>query len=458
MAKNLKPSGFVDYNPEKQKIFDELKKIIEKNYSKFWFVNIETPSVENNSVLTAKWWDEVAKQVFGLYWLAQWASDAKKYSLHFDLTIPFARYAIEYEEDIKFPFKRYQIQKVFRWERAQKGRYREFYQCDIDIVWETISEFYDVEIIETLYNSLKNILSFLKINKKAIVHLNNKYLIESLIEKFEIENAKEFFKLLDDYYKLEKQDFENKLKELSPNNYSEILKTLKKDLNEIIESLYDLNSNRTIKLQTIYNTLKNRWVNVVFDPYITRWLDYYTWVVFETFIEDYESSGSVCSGGRYDNLVWAIRKATDSKWTELVWVGWSIWLSRLFSLLEENNLLNKKLNLTDIIIFNCWCSNDYREKIIWALKNTYQTFDVYYNKAKLDKQFKYAKNKNIKYWIFAGEAEEERNEIKIKDLENRTEEKFYLKELIKTKSIKVLLKNKNIKTLSSNDKYLYKNL
>jgi len=432
MTKKLKPSGFIDYNPTKQALLEEIKKIITKNYKKYWFVNIETPSVENNSVLTAKGWDEVAKQVFGLYGLAQWASDAKKYSLHFDLTVPFARYAIEYEEDIKFPFKRYQIQKVFRGERAQKWRFKEFYQCDIDIIWEKISEFYDVEIIETLYNSLTNILSFLEIQKDAIVHLNNKFLIESLIEKFEIENSKKFFKLLDDYYKLEKQDFENKLEKLSPNNFSQILEILKKDLNQILEILNDSKYTKEItELQTIYNTLKNRWVNVVFDPYITRWLDYYTWVVFETFIEDYESFGSICSGWRYDNLIWAIRKATNSKWTELAWVGWSIGLSRFFSLLEENNLLNKKLNLTDIIIFNLWCSNDYREQIIKNLKNTNKSFDTYYNKVKLDKQFKYAENKNIKYWIFAGETEEEKNEIMIKNLEKRTSEIIKLKELEK---------------------------
>jgi len=333
MAKNLKPSGFIDYNPEKQKILNEIKNIIEKNYSKFWFVNIETPAVENNSILTAKGWDEVAKQIFGLYGLAQWWEDTKKYSLHFDLTVPFARYAIEYEEDIKFPFKRYQIQKVFRWERAQKGRFKEFYQCDIDIIWEKISEFYDAEIIETLFNTLKNILEFLEINKQAKVHINNKFLIEALIEKFNISNSKWFFKLLDDYYKLEKQDFENKLKELSKNNFEDILNILKKDLNEIIEILKESKYIKQIKeLETIYNTLKNRWVNVVFDPYITRWLDYYTWVVFETFITDYENFGSICSGGRYDNLVWAIRKATNSKWIELSWVGWSIGLSRFFSL------------------------------------------------------------------------------------------------------------------------------
>ncbi len=432
MAKNLKPSGFIDYSPQKQRIFNEIKKIIENNYNKYWFVNIETPAVENNSILTAKWWDEVAKQIFGLYWLAQWWNDTKKYSLHFDLTVPFARYIIEYEEDIKFPFKRYQIQKVYRWERAQKWRFKEFYQCDIDIIWDKISIFYDVEIIETLYNTLKNILDFLNINKQAIVHINNKFLIEAIIKKFEIENSKEFFKLLDDYYKLEKQNFENKLKELSPNNYSEILEILTKNLNEIIEILNNSKYIEEIKeLQTIYNTLKNRWVEVVFDPYITRWLDYYTWVVFETFIEDYQNFGSICSGGRYDNLVWAIRKATNSKWTELSWVGGSIGLSRFFSLLEEHNLLNKKLNLTDIIIFNLDCSENYREKIIEKLKNTKKSFDVYYNKAKLDKQFKYAENKNIKYWIFAWETEEQKNEIMIKDLENRNSETIKLDELEK---------------------------
>jgi len=432
MAKNLKPSGFIDYNPEKQAIFNKIKNIIENNYSKFWFACIETPSVENNSVLTAKGWDEVAKQIFGLYGLANWSEDTKKYSLHFDLTVPFTRYAIEYEEEIKFPFKRYQIQKVFRWERSQKWRFKEFYQCDIDIIWEKISEFYDVEIIETLYSSLKNILSFLEIKKESKVHLNNKFFIQAIIEKFNIENSKEFFKLLDDFYKLEKSVFENKLQILSPNNYLEILEILKNSLEKNINIFSKSKYIKEItELQNIYNILKNRWVNVIFDPYITRGLDYYTWVVFETFIEDYESFGSICSGWRYDNLVWAIRKATNSKWTELAWVGWSIWLSRFFSLLEENNLLNKKLNLTDIILFNIWCSKDYREQIIWTLKNTNKTFDVYYNQAKLDKQFKYAENKNIKYWIFAWESEEKTKEILVKDLINRTEEKINFNELEK---------------------------
>lgn len=430
MAKNLKPSWFNDLNPEKQILLNKMKEIIDKNYKKYWFVNIETPSVENVSVLTAKWWDEVAKQVFGLFGLAQWADDAKKYALHFDLTIPFARYVIEYEEEIKFPFKRSQIQKVWRWERPQAWRYREFYQCDIDTIWDNLSHFYDVEIIETLYNTLDGILNFLNISNKPIVHLNNKYFIEAIIEKYSISDSKWFFKLLDDFYKLETSKFEELLKWLSPDSYSEILEILNNDLDTNIE--FFSNSQyieKIILLQNIFNTLKNRWVNVVFDPYITRGLDYYTWVVFETFIEWNVEFGSICSGWRYDNLVDSIRKATNSKWREFEWVGWSIWLSRMFALFENAWYLNKKLNLTDVIIFNLWCSDNYREKIISSLKSSPKSFDVFYNKAKLDKQFKYAESKNIEFGIFAWESEENSEEILIKNLIKRTEEKIKLDEL-----------------------------
>jgi histidyl-tRNA synthetase len=177
--------------------------------------------------------------------------------------------------------------------------------------------------------------------------------------------------------------------------------------------------------------LKNRWVNVVFDPYITRWLDYYTWVVFETFIDGKMNFGSICSGGRYDNLVWAIRQATNSKWREFEGVWWSIGLSRFFSVLEDLGLLKKELNLIDIIVFNLDCSIDYREKIINKLKQTNKNFDIFYNKTKLDKQFKYAENKNIPFWIFAWKTEENSWEVMIKDLENRTSKNIKLENLEK---------------------------
>ena len=118
--------GFVDYCPDKQVFFDKILNIVEKVYSSFSYLKIYTPAVEKNSVLTSKWWDEVLGQIFWLYWLKQGCNDLKKYSLRFDLTIPFARYVLDWKDKIQFPFKRYQIQPVWRWERSQKWRYKEF--------------------------------------------------------------------------------------------------------------------------------------------------------------------------------------------------------------------------------------------------------------------------------------------------------------------------------------------
>ena len=434
MAKNIRAGGFPELTPDKQILEDNIKQIIAENYKKSGFVNIETPSVELSSVLTAKGGDEVAKQIFGLYGLAQGAQDAKNYSLHFDLTVPFARYVIEHEDELKFPFKRSQIQKVFRWERQQKGRYKEFTQCDIDIIWDKLSINYDIEVIGTLASSIADIFSFLNINKKSVVHINNKHFIEAMFEMFKItwENKANFFKLLDDYYKLPKEKFESLLEDIVWNKKNDVLKFLKKDLS--IENIKTKNKtiiNWVSDLEKILETLKNRWIKVVFDPYITRWLDYYTWVVFETFIEDNFEFWSVCSGGRYDNLVWAIRDVTWAKWKSFEWVWGSIGLSRLFYRLEDAWLINKELPLSDIILFNMGASDSYRESIIKGLKKTPYNVDVYYNEAKLEKQFKYAESKNIPFWIFAWENEEKENQIIIKNLEKRTQKIIKVNDLEK---------------------------
>lgn len=433
MAKNLKASWFPELTPDKQIIENNLKEIIAKNYKKSWFINIETPTIELNSILTAKGWEEVAKQIFWLYGLAQWAEDLKDYSMHFDLTVPFARYVIEYENDLKFPFKRYQIQKVFRWERPQKCRYREFYQCDIDVVDENLDINYDIEVIETLYDTVQEILDFLEINKetKIEVHINNKHIINWICDKYNIDKKEDFFKLIDNYYKLPSEKFNTLLNNLVWEKTNEILDLLWKSLDinnfqwlseEILPWVKDL-------IQ-IYNNLKENWVNVIFDPYITRWLDYYTWVVFETFIINKKTKPlSICSWGRYDNLVWAIRDLSWNKWKNLAWVWGSIGLSRLFCILEDSWLINKKLALSNAIIFNIWWTNKYVQKIKKELKNQWLNTDVYYKKAKLDKQFKYADSKNITFWIFAWESEEKENKVTIKNLIKRSEETINIDEI-----------------------------
>ena len=182
--------------------------------------------------------------------------------------------------------------------------------------------------------------------------------------------------------------------------------------------------------------LKDKWVNVLFDPYIIRWLDYYTWTVFETFISNYDNFWSICSWWRYDNLVESIRKVADS-WkvnkqkNNYEWVWWSIWLSRLFWWLDETWLINKKLPLTQAIIFNTsWSNLTYRERVWEILRNNWISTDIYYIDDKLQKQFTYAESKNVVFWIFAWVDEQLRNEVIVKNLYSREQEIVGINDLI----------------------------
>lgn len=433
----LIPGWFNELTPNKQVIENWIKSIIVNNYQKFWYVNIETPAVELNEVLTSKWWDEVWKQIFWLYWLKQWPKDLKPYSLHFDLTVPFARYVVDNEKDLRFPFKRYQIQKSWRWERQQKWRFKEFTQCDIDIIWSDLPLNYDSEIIQTLYGTLNEIFWFLNISKWVEVHLNNKKFIEWLCQKYWIvwDDKKTFFSILDWFYKSTPEEFEKKLKSIVWNNFNE----LNKLLNTEIEDLSDPNeciSEWINELKQVYNFLKKNWDNIVFDPYITRWLDYYTWTVFETFINENYNFWSICSWWRYDNLVEDIKKVAN-KWKQtnnikkFWWVWGSIWLSRLFARLDEWGFINKIIPLTQTIIFNTdWNNIEYKEKIWNILRRSGISTDIYYCKDPLWKQFNYAENKNIPFWIFAWKEEEVKWEVIVKNLDSREQICVLIGELV----------------------------
>jgi len=448
--KNLLPGWFTELTPDKQVIENGIKDIIKTNYENFGYVNIETPAVELNEVLTSKWWDEVWKQIFWLYWLKQWWNDLKEYSLHFDLTVPLARYVVDNEDKIKFPFKRYQIQKVWRWERQQRWRFKEFTQADIDVIWNNLPLNYDSEVIITLYKTLNEIFDFLNISKWVEVHLNNKKFIDGIFEKYWItwDTKKMFFSLLDSFYKITNDEFESRLKDLVWSNFEEVNVLL----NTKIEDLFDTNEyilEWISELKEVYNSLKCKWVNVVFDPYITRWLDYYTWTVFETFISEYFNFWSICSWWRFDNLVEDIRRVANN-WKDLQkprnywWVGWSIGLSRLFSRLNEWNFINKKLPLSEAIIFNTsWSNISYREKIWEILRDSWISTDIYYPDDKLWKQFTYAESKNIPIWIFAWEEEQKNNEVVVKDLNFRDQENIPLDNLVQyiTKKLEQILNN-----------------
>lgn len=432
----LLPGWFWELSPEKQAIENKLREIIKINYEKYWYFNISTPAVELNSVLTAKWGSEVSKQIFWLYGLKQWADDLKNYSLRFDLTVPMTRYVVDNEETLKFPFKRYQMQTVWRWERQQAWRFKEFTQCDIDVVWVNLPINYDIEIIRALYDSLKEVTSFLEIENSIEVHINNRKFIDAICERFSLfEDKKQwFFRLLDDFYKISKEEFEWKLKELTWKS-EEILKILNTSLDDL--EIDDENISSSLEeLKQVYNSLRNSWVNVIYDPYITRWLDYYTWTVFETFLSWFSEFWSICSWWRYDNLVTDIRKVAnnwkESAWArKLMWVWGSIWLSRLFARFEEAWFIKKEIPLTDVVILCVpWNNSKYIENIANILRQNSIKTDVYYIDDKLQKQFQYAESKKAKYWIFAWEEEEKNGKVSIKVFENGEKVDVLVKDLV----------------------------
>lgn len=434
MAKLL-PGWFQEFSPTEQIVENKMKEIIRKNYEMYGFANIETPAVELTSVLTSKWWDEVGNQIFGLYGLKQGWEDLKNFSLHFDLTVPFARYVVDRESELKFPFKRYQIQKVWRGERQQRGRFKEFTQCDIDVIGPKVPLQYDSEIIGALYFSIAEIFTFLWYEKKAQVHMNNKKFISGIAQKFAFDNEKtfQFFKLLDDYYKLPSEKFEEILVNIAWEKSSWVKEILTTSIENLDENDADFGE-WVREIKEVYFSLKDAGVNVVFDPYITRGLDYYTGTVFETFIQGKMDFGSVCSGGRYDNLVDSIKKLANngkSGPVNYLWVWGSIGLSRLFALLESENI-EKILPLSEIIVLNAPGSNmKYMQKVANILRQAWYKTDVYFNEEKLPKQFTYAESKNVQFAVFAGGDEEAQSEVVVKDMMQRTQENVKIEELVK---------------------------
>ena len=421
----LKVWWFPEYLPEEQKLFDKILNIIEQTYKSFWFYHIHTTAVEKNSVLTAKWWEEVSKQIFWLYWLAQWCKDTKKYSLHFDLTVPFARYITDNEHRLIFPFKRYQIQPVWRWERQQKWRFKEFWQADIDSIWLPKDNqdflFFDAEIIFMWFLALYNIINQLNIKQNITIHINHKYILEWFLEEL-LQNSPEvdkqkIFTVIDKIYKIWKNEIVNQLKNVGLEDAQIV--SLYKFITE--SNLYANIENSTFKkwvkqLQTVLNYLKNLWksfdVNIHYkvDFSIVRWLDYYTWIVFETFFED-KIWWSVFSGGRYENL-------TSYIWWKKNYIGvwWSIWVSRLFDIIQTLMLDMTKDWVVDYMFVNFRWTFQYILDLLAEYQKSWYIVEIFPYETKLWKQLKYADKKNIKKVIILWEDELKKNIYQIKDM------------------------------------------
>jgi len=400
--------GFRDFLPEemvvRQKVIDTLRNVFES----FGFQPLKTPALEYAQTLLGKYGREADR----LLYLFQ-DRGGRKVGLRYDLTVPLAR-VIAANPNLTFPFKRYQIQPVWRAEKPQKGRYREFWQCDIDIVGSQ-SPLSDVEIIMVIYQSLIA-LNF----KKFIIKINSRQVLFRLMEKAGIERKKWLMviRTLDKIEKISQEKVEKELSQIGLNNRT-------------IQTLFSLIKRTTPdeNLQEIFKTLRllklpqRYWQ---FDPTLARGLDYYTGPIFETVIEK-PKIGSITGGGRWDKLIGLFTGKNMPA------TGTSFGLERIIKVGQELNLwpqIKKTKTQILVTIFSPELQKDSLLLADWLRKNNVNV-ELYLNpQAKLDKQLKYANQKNIFWVAILGPDEIKSNTISLKNLNTGAQKTVNRKELL----------------------------
>ena len=428
--------GFRDFLPDVEIARATLMEKFIKMFREAGFVPIDTPCLEYSEILLRKSNGETEKQVFRF-------NDAggRDVALRFDLTVPFARFIAEHYSELYFPFKRYHVAKVWRGEKPQGGRFREFVQCDFDIVGSSLF-ICDFEILKLIK------ASFDCINCKVKIHISHRGIFNKFLLSISCtEKSEDVLRVVDKIKKIGKEDVKAELNALvGEKNATAILEFVlcnedEKPFDSVLSRLLDLVPTAVEEvnfLKNIYSLLCTLEIEDSFllDMSITRGLDYYTGVVYETFLTEMEEIGSVCSGGRYDNLTGFYMKEKISG------VGASIGIDRLLAAL---NMLNKQKicsSFTDAIIFSDK-KTDYATvyKIISYFKMNDIKVEVFPDNKKMNRQYEFAEKKGIKWGIFLKNSISSSNNIEelnvvLKDLSIRKEEELKVQdciEAIKTK-------------------------
>ena len=414
----VKPSilpGFMELLPADQIQFNKLADTIRKTYESFGFMPIDTPVIEKSEILLAKGGGDTEKQIY------RFLKGSNDLSLRFDLTVPLARYVSQNFSSLTFPFRRYQIGKVYRGERNQKGRFREFYQCDIDIVGHnSLNILNDAEIPSIIYSIFSN-LGF----RDFAIKINNRKLLNGFFESLEIEDKSEVLKIID---KLDKIGISVATQELLGSGLSpEVVERILEFINmsgsndNIILALNNLNiinenfKNGVSELSTVTKYVKLFGVpddNFKIDLKISRGLDYYTGTVYETFLNEYPSIGSVCSGGRYDNLAEYYTKQ------KLPGVGISIGLTRLFYQLNEVGFFkNDTIRcITKVLVIPLDNNIDYGISFANNLRDKGVITEIFLEDAKIVKKLGYANKLGIPFAILIGDTEAQNKTVTIKNM------------------------------------------
>ncbi len=439
MDKLIQPrvlKGFRDFLPNA-----ELKRalLIETLTSVFrnrGFVPIDTPVLEYSEILLRKSDGETEKQVFRFE-----DNGGRDVALRFDLTVPFARFIAEHKDKLYFPFKRYHIAKVWRGEKPQAGRYREFVQCDFDIVGSDSAQS-DFEILSMMKESLNAIGV-----DNITIRINHRGLFNAFLAKRSIsEKSEDVLRTVDKLAKIGKEEVISLLKEITGSSQSakDIVTfiTGDKDFDSTLKLIGSMagegeNVQSCIKrLQDIHDLLVAVGIDSTFvlDPSITRGLDYYTGLVFETFLNDLPTIGSVCSGGRYDNLAGLYMKDKISG------IGSSIGLDRLVAGLEQIGKIEETVCFLNAIIF---CADEslftHYQVLAKKLRDKGVMVEVFSENKKMNQQFTLAEKKGIPFGIVVYADQAKQNVLTLKNLTTR--EQF--ENITLEKAAEILLENKS---------------
>jgi histidyl-tRNA synthetase len=414
----VKPSilpGFMELLPSDQLLFNRMKDTIRKNYEKYGFIPLDTPIIEKSEVLLAKGGGDTEKQIY------RFSKGDTDMSLRFDLTVPLARYVAQYFSSLTFPFRRYHIGKVYRGERNQKGRFREFYQCDIDIIGNnSLSVINDAEIPSIIYSTFRD-LGF----DSFTIRMNIRKVLNGFFESLGIEDKMSVLRTIDKLEKIGSDAVSEELSELgiegsaidsimafigTKGSKQEILSALEKmdiDNEEFKQGVSELSE--VVHYIGCFNVPDE---NYAIDLTISRGLDYYTGTVYETFLNDYPGIGSVCSGGRYDNLA---EHYTNQK---LPGVGISIGLTRLFYQLREAGIVpdSTSSTTTEVIIIPFKGAEDYSIGLGTRLRENGIISELYYEDGKMGKKFTYANKLGIPYAIVIGDDEVQSGRLGLKNM------------------------------------------
>lgn len=415
-------SGYMELLPKDQIKFNRMMDTIKGVYESFGFLPLDTPILEAEEVLLAKVGGETEKQIYKV--------DDKV--MRFDLTVPLAKYTALNYGSLSFPFRRYQIGKVYRGERAQKGRFREFYQADIDIVNENeLSVLNDAEIPYIIYKLFKK----LDIGKFTI-KINNRKILLGYFEYLDLlDKSKDILIIIDKLNKIgesgvKEELFKLGLKEDKTNNIISFI-TMKPDIETLKKLKLNIeNKTFSIGVDELDIVLKNsiefgidsKYIDI--DLTISRGLDYYTGTIYETYLDSYESIGSICSGGRYDNLA---NYYTDKV---LPGVGISIGVTRLFDQLLNLKLLkDEEINIVDYLILPMTNNYEYIIKVFKEINSLNKKVQIMYDTRSIKSMINYALSLNIKNIIFIGDEEVKKEIITVKNINKNEQIEIKLNDL-----------------------------